>query len=466
MSVRTRFAPSPTGYLHIGGARTALFCYLYARRHEGHFVLRIEDTDRERSTEASVQAILDGMDWLGLDAHEGPIFQSDRTPRYLEVIESLLHSGHAYHCYCSKDELEKMRSEQEARKETPRYDGRCRHRTEPVEGVSPVVRFRNPDDGAVIIDDLVQGAIRIDNAQLDDLIIARSDGSPTYNLTVVVDDVDMQISHVIRGDDHINNTPRQINIMQALGMTPPRYAHVPMILGEDGSRLSKRHGAVGVMAFRDEGFLPEALLNYLVRLGWSQGDKEVFSLAEMIEAFDLDGVNKSAARFDREKLLWFNQHYIQTGDAQHLAGELSWHQARLGIDTSDGPSAQAVADGFRERARTMDEMATASRFVYEDFEEINPAAAKKHLRKVTQEPLETVLKALTDLDAWEPEAIDAVVHGVAEQLDIGMGKVGQPLRVCVTGNAMSPGLGVTLSLVGREKSLARLAAGIEWVKQR
>src|SRR5512143_3034880 len=318
MTIRTRFAPSPTGYLHIGGARTALFSWLYARRHGGTFILRIEDTDLERSTAESVNVILEGMTWLGLEYDEGPFFQTHRFDRYKEVIKQLLDDGKAYKCYCTKDELEAMREEQMANKQKPRYDGRCRHRTEPREGHEYVVRFRNPEEGQTIVDDRVRGRVVFSNSELDDLIIARSDGSPTYNFVVVVDDMDMKITHVIRGDDHLNNTPRQINILKALGYEPPRYAHVPMILGSDGARLSKRHGAVSVMQYRDDGFLPEALLNYLVRLGWSNGDQEIFSIDEMIRLFDVSNVHTSAAAFNPEKLLWLNQHYLKTADPQRV----------------------------------------------------------------------------------------------------------------------------------------------------
>lgn len=300
MTIRTRFAPSPTGYLHIGGARTALFSWLFAKKHGGQFVLRIEDTDRERSTEASVNAILEGMTWMGLDYDEGPFYQTDCFDRYKEIIQQLLDQGDAYHCYCSKEELEVMREAQMAVKQKPRYDGRCRHNSTPKEGVEPVIRFKNPIEGTVVVEDLIRGKVVFQNSELDDLIIARSDGTPTYNLTVVVDDMDMEINHVIRGDDHLNNTPRQMNILKALGAEPPKYAHVPMILGEDGKRLSKRHGAVSVMQYHEEGFLPEALLNYLVRLGWSHGDQEIFSIDEMIEKFDLSDVNKSASTFSPE----------------------------------------------------------------------------------------------------------------------------------------------------------------------
>jgi len=336
MSVCTRFAPSPTGYLHIGGARTALFSWLFSRHHGGEFVLRIEDTDRERSTTEAVNAILEGMAWLELSYDRGPFYQTDHFDRYREVIERLLASGHAYHCYCTREELEVMRTEQMERKEKPRYDGRCRHRTEPREGVLPVVRFRTPEEGVTIVDDMVRGKVAFQNSELDDLIIARSDGTPTYNLTVVVDDMDMDITHVIRGDDHLNNTPRQINILKALGVEPPRYGHLPMILGPDGTKLSKRHGSVSVMVYREEGYLPEALLNYLVRLGWSHGDQEIFTLDELVSLFDIADVNQSASAVNPEKLLWLNQHYIKTLDPDHVARELRWHLGRIGIDPAEG----------------------------------------------------------------------------------------------------------------------------------
>jgi len=326
MSIRTRFAPSPTGYLHVGGARTALFSWLYARKHGGTFVLRIEDTDLERSTAESVNAILEGMTWLGLEYDEGPFFQTHRFPRYKEVLDGMVKEGRAYHCYCPKERLESLRADQMARKEKPRYDGHCRAGVaNPPADVPPVVRFRNPAEGVVVVEDMIRGRVVFQNSELDDLIIARSDGTPTYNFTVVVDDMDMRITHVIRGDDHLNNTPRQINMLKALGYTPPQYAHVPMILGPDGGRLSKRHGAVSVMQYRDDGFLPEALLNYLVRLGWSHGDQEIFSIDEMIQLFDVGKVHSSAAAFNPEKLLWLNQHYLKTADPTHVARHLSHH---------------------------------------------------------------------------------------------------------------------------------------------
>jgi glutamyl-tRNA synthetase len=362
MTTRTRFAPSPTGYLHVGGARTALFSWLYARKHGGQFVLRIEDTDLERSTKESVNAILEGMTWLGLEYDQGPFYQTERFERYSEVIQQLMEKGLAYRCNCSKERLEELRDEAMKRKAKPRYDGHCRGKE--VDPNEPhVIRFANPLDGAVVVDDLVRGKVTFDNTELDDLIIQRTDGSPTYNLTVVVDDMDMEINVVIRGDDHLNNTPRQINILQALGQEPPKYAHVPMILGDDGARLSKRHGAVSVVQYREDGYLPEALLNYLVRLGWSHGDQEVFSLDEMIELFDIDAVNKGASTFNTEKLLWLNQHYIKSSDPARIAHLLSPHMGRLGIDPSQGPDLVDVVRAQQERAKTLVEMAEISAFI-------------------------------------------------------------------------------------------------------
>ncbi|MBL8252543.1 MAG: glutamate--tRNA ligase, partial [Candidatus Competibacter sp.] len=335
--VKTRFAPSPTGYLHIGGARTALFSWLYARRHGGPFVLRIEDTDLERSTPEAVNAILEGMNWLGLDYDEGPFYQTQRFDRYREVLQQLLREDKAYYCYCTREELEALREEQRSRKEKPRYDGRHRdYRGPPRQGIEPVVRFKNPLDGEVVVEDLIRGNIVFQNTELDDLIIARADGTPTYNFCVVVDDMDMGITHVIRGDDHINNTPRQINILKALEAPVPKYGHVPMILGPDGQKLSKRHGAASVMECRDLGYLPEAVLNYLVRLGWSHGDQEIFSLDEMIELFDLEGCNKAASAINPSKLIWLNKHYLKTFDPVHVARHLSWHIGQVGIDPCQG----------------------------------------------------------------------------------------------------------------------------------
>src|SRR5262245_25802254 len=379
MSVRTRFAPSPTGLLHIGGVRTALYCWLYARRHAGTFILRVEDTDRERSTDDAVRVILDGMEWLGLKADEGPFFQTKRMDRYAEVIQQMLRAGTAYKCYCTKEELEALRTEQIARKEKPRYDGRWRDRTDSRPGVDPVIRFKNPLDGEVIVDDVIHGRVVFDNRELDDLIIARADGSPTYNFCVIVDDMDMKVTDVIRGDDHLNNTPRQMNMLMALGATPPKYAHVPMILGPDGAKLSKRHGAVSVLQYREEGFLPEALLNYLVRLGWSHGDQEVFSLEEMQQLFDIVDVNKAASAFNADKLLWLNQQHIMRATPERLAQFLQPQLAMLGIQCDDRQKFAGVAKALQVRARTLKEMAASAVYFFKEFDQYEEKAAKKNL---------------------------------------------------------------------------------------
>ncbi|HEX7045316.1 MAG TPA: glutamate--tRNA ligase [Burkholderiales bacterium] len=462
MTVRTRFAPSPTGYLHIGGARTALFCWLYARKHGGKFILRIEDTDLERSTAESVNAILEGMTWLGLEYDEGPFFQTKRFPRYREVIEQMLREGKAYYCYCSKERLEQLRAEQMARKEKPRYDGLCRSGVpNPPPGVKPVVRFKNPQSGAVVVEDLIRGRVVFQNSELDDLIIARADGSPTYNFTVVVDDMDMNITHVIRGDDHLNNTPRQMNMLEALGAKPPVYAHVPMILGPDGSRLSKRHGAVSVMQYREDGYLPEALLNYLVRLGWSHGDQEIFSIDEMIALFDVKDVHSSAASVNPDKLLWLNQHYIKTSDPAHVAHHLSYHLGKLGVDPAQGPPLVEVVKAQRERAKTLVEMAQNSAFFYREPEGYDEKAAAKHLKPEIAPALAALAKAIEALDEWTPAALHGVVERTAQGNGLDFGKLAQPVRVAVTGRAVSPPIDVTLHLLGRERTLARLRKAVE-----
>ncbi len=466
MSVRTRFAPSPTGFLHVGGARTALFCYLQARAQGGKFILRIEDTDLERSTEESVQAILDGMHWLGLDYDEGPIYQTHRFERYAEVTRRLLAEGKAYHCYCSKERLETLREQQMQQGIKPRYDGLCRNRKEIPEGIQPVVRFRNPGDGDVSWDDAVRGLISISNTELDDLVIARPDGSPTYNFTVVVDDIDMAISLVIRGDDHINNTPRQINIYRALDAELPRFAHVPMILGSDGARLSKRHGAVGVMQYRDDGYLPQALLNYLVRLGWSHGDQEVFSMAEMIEFFDIADVNRKAAAFDHNKLDWLNQHYMRELPAAEVAEHLRWHMDHAGLDVAQGPPLADLVSVQAERAKTLKEMVEVSAVFYQDYEDFETTAAKKHLRPVAAEPLQAIRANLAALPEWQPVSLDQAVHQTAEALGVNMGKVAQPLRVALTGSSVSPAIDKTLWLVGKARSLERIDRALQFIEQR
>ena len=415
MTIRARFAPSPTGYLHIGGARTALFSWLYARKHGGNFILRIEDTDLERSTAESVNAILEGMTWLGLEYDEGPFFQTHRFDRYREVIQQLLDTGHAYRCYCTRERLEQLREEQMRQKIKPRYDRFCMDRQDLPEDQPYVIRFKTPREGSIVVHDLIKGAVEFDNNELDDLIIARSDGTPTYNLTVVVDDMDMSVSHVIRGDDHLNNTPRQIHILKALGATPPAYAHVPMILGSDGKRMSKRHGAVSVMQYRTEGFLPEALLNYLVRLGWSHGDQEVFSVDEMIEHFDVSDINKAASTFNPEKLLWLNQQYIKASSPEHIAHQLSWHMGQLGIDPAQGPDLVEIVKTQQDRAKTLVEMASNCAFFYADFTEYEEAAAKKHLKPEALQPLQVVYEHLQGVE-WVAEALHGVVSQVAESL--------------------------------------------------
>ncbi|MBA3581924.1 MAG: glutamate--tRNA ligase [Gammaproteobacteria bacterium] len=465
--IKTRFAPSPTGFLHIGGARTALFSWLYARKSAGQFVLRIEDTDQERSTQASVDAILEGMQWLNLAADEGPYYQTQRFDRYHEINAQLLHQNHAYHCYCSKERLETLRTEQMANKQKPRYDGLCRDRTDVPAGIAPVIRFRNPQSGEVVVNDLIRGEVIFGNDELDDLIIARSDGTPTYNLTVVVDDMDMGITHVIRGDDHLNNTPRQMNILRALGATLPAYAHLPMILGADGSRLSKRHGAVSVMQYEQDGYLPEALLNYLVRLGWSHGDQEVFSIDEMIALFDVTHVNKAAAAFNPEKLLWLNQHYLKTLPAEDIAQRLALYLQRIDVNTASGPAVVDVVLALRERSKTLVEMAASARYFYQDFSDYEEAAAK-HLNAAALEPLRAIRNALAELstgDAWQKESIHVAIQQTAEKLQVGMGKVAQPLRAAVTGQGASPSIDLTLYLIGAPHSLARLDRTIATLQQ-
>ncbi|HEY1892118.1 MAG TPA: glutamate--tRNA ligase [Steroidobacteraceae bacterium] len=456
MTVVTRFAPSPTGLLHVGGVRTALYSWLYARRTGGKFILRIEDTDRERSTEEAVRVILEGMAWLGLAPDEGPFYQSQRFDRYRAVIAEMLAAGNAYHCYCTKAELDAMREEQIARKEKPRYTGRCRDRNEPRPGVAPVVRFRNPLDGAVVVEDLIHGPVTFQNTELDDLIIARSDGTPTYNFCVVVDDRDMGVTHVIRGDDHLNNTPRQMNMLRALGATPPVYAHVPMILGPDGTKLSKRHGAVSVLQYEEEGFLPDALLNYLVRLGWSHGDQEVFTREEMIAAFDIHKVNKAASAFNPEKLLWLNQQHMMRAEPAAIVPYLRSQLRRLGLDSDNQRLLEGVILAQRERAKTLKEMAQNSRFFFTDALEIDPKAAAKHLAGGGLEMLSQVRERLAALPDWSAAGIHGALNDLATALGAGLGKIAQPVRVAVTGTAVSPPIDATLEILGRGRALGRI----------
>ena len=465
MTVVTRFAPSPTGYLHVGGARTALYSWLVAKAAGGKFVLRIEDTDRERSTQPAIDAILEGMEWLGLNWDEGPYYQTKRFDRYNHYIDKLLAEDKAYKCYCSTERLEKMRDEQMANGEKPRYDGHCRDNPN-VSGGKFVVRFRNPQEGSVTFDAHIRGHIEFANTELDDLIIARSDGTPTYNFCVVIDDWEMNITHVVRGEDHINNTPRQINILKALGAPVPEYAHVSMILGDDGKKLSKRHGAVSVMQYRDDGYLPEAVLNYLVRLGWSHGDQEIFSVDEMIKLFRLDDVNKAASAFNTEKLNWLNQHYMKSLPVEQVVPYLQWHFTDQAIDVSKGPALERLIPLMADRVKTLKEMASQSRYFYEEFEQFDADAAKKHLRPVAREALEAVQDRLASVTSWNAENIQAAIHQTAEDLGVGMGKVGMPLRVAATGSGNSPSLDVTLELIPQEQVVGRIARAISFIIER
>jgi glutamyl-tRNA synthetase len=462
--IKTRFAPSPTGVLHVGGARTALFCWLYSKKTNGKFVLRIEDTDLERSTPESVQAILDAMDWLGLDYDEGPYYQTRRFDRYREVIGQLVEQGHAYYCQCSKQRLEELRERQMADKQKPRYDGCCRELgLKPEAGTAMVVRFRNPEQGVVSFKDHVKGEVSVSNQELDDLIIARSDGSPTYNLSVVVDDMDMGITHVLRGDDHVNNTPRQVNILRALDAEVPEYAHVPMILGDDGKRLSKRHGAVGVMEYFEAGYLPEAMLNYLVRLGWSHGDQEIFTRAQMIELFSLDGLNKSASSFNTEKLNWINQQYLMNEPLPRIIDLVKQRLERLGIAYDEALDFTTVVDLYRQRVSTVNQLVDSILYCFQDFSSYDEKAAAKVLKPAALPPLQRLLEHLLALENWDVAAIHAVIEAVTVELEVGMGKVGQPLRVAVTGGSFSPPIDQTVELLGKERSIARIERAIDYI---
>jgi glutamyl-tRNA synthetase len=464
--IRTRFAPSPTGYLHLGGARTALFSWAYARQHGGQFVLRIEDTDVERSTQKSIDAILEAMKWMGLDWDEGPYYQMHRLDRYKQVAEQLLRDGKAYWCYASKEELEQMREGQRARGEKPRYDGRWRDGKLPKpDGVQPVLRFRNPDEGDVIWDDLVKGPIVINNRELDDLVIMRADGVPTYNFGVVVDDLDMNITHVIRGDDHVNNTPRQINIIKALGADMPFFGHVPMILGSDGERLSKRHGAVSVMQYPEDGFLPEALLNYLARLGWSHGDEEVFSLKQFVEWFDLKHISKSAAKFNPEKLLWLNQHYIKEADNQQLAEQVRPLLEKTGIKVTDAPNLPDVVALLKERATTLNELADSAHYFYQASQP-SDVLLKQHLTPEVMPALQDFFGKLLEMPRpWQREVIQSLIKATVAEYKIKMPQLAMPLRVMVAGRTQTPAIDAVLALLGPE-AIQRMAGhlGIEIIK--
>ena len=465
MIVRTRFAPSPTGSLHVGGIRTALFSWLHAKHNAGEFILRIEDTDRERSTDEATKIILDGMSWLNLDYDKGPYFQSKRLERYKEIIQQLIESDDAYYCYCSKEKLDVMREEAMKEGKKPRYNGSCRDRSAPPpKDINPVVRFKTPFDGSVVIDDLVQGKVVFQNIELDDLIIARTDGTPTYNLTVVVDDIDMEITDIVRGDDHLNNTPRQVHIFNALGVPQPNYAHIPMILGVDGKKLSKRDAASSILEYKDKGYLPEALLNYLVRLGWSKGDQEIFSIDEMISEFDLRSVNKSASSINPKKLLWLNQHYIKNSDNEKLIFMLNSFFDDMNISTDSGPDLSDLVSVQKDRIETVKDLAEHSAFFYEDFKKYDEKMAEKYLQPVLLKPFKVLYEEFDNNTSWDNENIKSILNKLAEEFDIKIGKLAQPLRVAITGKNVSPGIYDTVRLLGREKTLKRLNNAIKFIE--
>ena len=457
--VRTRFAPSPTGYLHIGGARTALFSWAYARKHGGKFILRIEDTDLERSTESSVQAILDSMRWLDLDWDEGPFFQMQRLGRYGEVAEKLIAQGKAYRCWASKEDLEAMRERQRSLGEKPRYDGRWRPERAKAAGLvppadrAPVVRFRNPDEGDVVFQDLVKGAITVANAELDDLVLLRADGVPTYNFGVVVDDLDMNITHVIRGDDHVNNTPRQVNIFQALGAELPKFAHVPLILGADGERLSKRHGAVSVMQYRDDGYLPEALVNYLARLGWSHGDEEMFTVEQFLQWFDLAHISRSAAQFNPEKLRWLNHQYLRQRPDADLAELVAPRIERAGGKLSGGPELPAVVALLKERSETLEVLAGEAMMFYAE-----PGVTHDSVADEVRPALAELTAAFAAVADWRAESVMSAIQAVIDKHKLKLPKLAMPLRMIVFGRAQTPNLGPVLALAGKKRVLERLQA--------
>ena len=461
MTVRTRFAPSPTGFLHIGGARTALFSWAYARKHAGQFILRIEDTDVARSTPEAVQAILDGMNWLGLDWDEGPFYQMQRMDRYKEMIQRLLDEGKAYLCYASREELDAMREQQMMHGLKPRYDGRWRPELGKILPSAPadipaVVRFKNPLTGIVAWDDMVKGRIAVSNEELDDLIIARADGTPTYNFCVVVDDWEMGITQVIRGDDHVNNTPRQINMLHALGATVPRYAHLSMILGDDGQKLSKRHGAVNVMQYDEDGYLPEAVLNYLARLGWSHGDEEIFNMQQFCQWFDLDHITPSAAQFNTEKLNWLNAHYIKQADIAYLVADITKRLAGSDVAVTSEPPLAGVLELYRERANTLNELASSIVYFYRK-PDVEQAAVEKHITPEILPVMQVLAQQLASIN-WTTEAIHAAIEHAVSSNGLKFPKVAMPLRVMVTGGTQSPSIDAVMALLGKAETLARIQA--------
>jgi len=458
MTVRTRFAPSPTGMLHIGGARTALFAWLYARHMGGEFVLRIEDTDRERSTDEATQVILDGMKWLGLDWDGEPVFQASRQDEHILAVDQLIEEGHAYRCYCSKDELDEMREAQRAAGKKPMYDGRCRHRSDRPSDQPFVIRFRSPDEGETMVRDLVLGDVCFPNEELDDLILVRSDGTPTYNLAVVADDSAMAITHVVRGSDHLNNTPRQIQLYEALGLPIPQFAHIPLIHGPDGAKMSKRHGAVAITEYREQGYLPAAVNNYLARLGWSHGDDEVFSEAQLIEFFDLAQVGKAPARFDQQKLDWLNGHYLREGSPESLVEAVT---PLLSVDLSNGPSLVPVIESLQERSRNLVDLASGARFFYEAPTSYDEKAVKKNFKDATWPLLDTFVEQVDALPEWSGEAAHGLIASICEAAEMNMGKLAQPIRILVAGVQVSPPIDLTLELLGRDESMERIRRGIE-----
>ena len=465
MSIRTRFAPSPTGMLHIGGARTALFSWLHARHHGGQFLLRIEDTDRERSTEEATRVILDGLQWLGLDWDEDVVFQSRNREAHVAAVEKLLAEGKAYRCWCSKEDLDAMRAGQRAAGRKPMYDGRCRHRDAGPLDAPHVIRFRSPDAGQTVVRDMVLGDVVFDNRELDDLILMRSDGSPTYNLAVVVDDAAMGITHVIRGADHLNNTPRQMQLYEALGLPMPSFAHIPLIHGPDGAKMSKRHGAVAVTEYREAGYLPDAMVNYLARLGWSHGDQEVFSRQELIELFDVRDVGKTAARFDQDKLDWLNAHYLRAASPEALADDVRARLAALGVtDTENGPDLVRAIALLQERSRNLAELARGARFFYAAPDEYDDKAVRKHLKASAWPLVEDFAREAAALEDWTAEAIHALISGLCDRHGVKMGRLAQPIRILVSGGPVSPPIDATLALLGREETLRRIRSGIEALK--
>jgi len=456
MTIRTRFAPSPTGMLHIGGARTALFSWLHARHHGGEFVLRIEDTDRERSTEEATQVILDGIAWLGLDWDGDVVFQSRNHADHVAAVERLIKEDKAYRCYCSKEELDAMRDMQRADGRKPMYDGRCRHRADEPADKPHVIRFRSPDTGETVVHDLVLGDVTFDNQELDDLILMRSDGSPTYNLAVVVDDAAMGISHVIRGSDHLNNTPRQIQLYEALGLSVPEFAHIPLIHGPDGAKMSKRHGAVAITEYREAGYVSDAVVNYLARLGWSHGDEEVFNRQQLIELFDVCEVGKAAARFDQNKLDWLNAHYLRASTPESLVAEV---EKRLGMDVSSGPDMGKVIELLQDRSKNLVELAEGARFFYAAPVGYVEKAVKKNFKDATWPLLDVFMKRAEATEEWTAESVHALISGICEAEGVNMGKLAQPIRILVSGGPVSPPIDATLALLGKDESLQRLYRG-------